>query len=228
METYYTNLNKKIDRLQTKKRQLTRTSHNNPEQHQFYKKFKNLTNIKSTTEEIELLNYGLQYSFEKPLTTYFTYLITETEKSIKLLDTKLQNSYRHIAANKLKQIINSGNNCNIIQKRRLRTMKQQNQKLVTENAILVQADKGKKILIIKSDTYSYKVHAFLAANKFSLLPIDPTDKYKKQKKTLQQCNLITAKQKIKYLTQKSPTPSTLKTQLKLHNLTSQSDLSLTI
>jgi hypothetical protein len=62
-----------------------------------------------------------------------------------------------------------------------------------------------------------KVHTFLAANNFLLLSKDPTVKYQKHiHKTLQQCNLIIEKQKIKYLTQKKPSPPTLKAQLKLH------------
>jgi Rad3-related DNA helicase len=73
-------------------------------------------------------------------------------------------------------------------------MNQLSQKLVTENTIFVQADKGKTIVIIKSDAYSNKVHAFLAAKKITLLPKDLTGKYKKLiQKTLQQCNLIMTK-----------------------------------
>ena len=55
-------------------------------------------------------------------------------------------------------------------------MKQLNQKIVTENAIFVQADKGKTIATIKSDAYANKVHTFIAANNFRWLPKDPTDK----------------------------------------------------
>ena len=191
MEIYYTKLNQKLDRLQAKHRQQTRTPYNQKQQ-QFNPRIKNLTNVKITKEETKLLNYCLQYSIEKSLTTYFTSLITETEITIKLLDTKLKNSYRIIAANKLKQILNSGNHYNISQKRRLYIVKQLNQKVVTENAILVQADKDKTILIIQSDAYSNKVHTVLAANNFLLFPKDSTEKHKKLiQKTLQQCNLRT-------------------------------------
>ena len=58
-------------------------------------------------------------------------------------------------------------------------MKQLNQKLVTENATLIQADKGKTIIIIKSDAYSNKVHTFLPANNFLLFPKNTTYKYQK-------------------------------------------------
>ena len=86
METYYTHLNKKIDHLKAKQWKPTRSTPNNQEKHEFYNRIKNLTNIKFTEKETELLKYGLQYSIEKPLTTYFTNLIIETEKAIKLLD----------------------------------------------------------------------------------------------------------------------------------------------
>jgi hypothetical protein len=48
----------------------------------------------------------------------------------------------------MKQIFNSDNHHNSIQKRQLYITKQLNHKLVTENAIIVQADKGKTIIII--------------------------------------------------------------------------------
>ena len=67
---------------------------------------KNLINIKFNKEEIQLLKYDLQYSIQKPATTYLTSLLTGTERAIKLLDRKLQNAYCILATNKLKQILN--------------------------------------------------------------------------------------------------------------------------
>jgi len=67
---------------------------------------KNLTNIKFNKQEIQLLKYGLQYSIEKPETTHLTSLLTGTEWAMKLLDGKVQNAYRILATNKLKQILN--------------------------------------------------------------------------------------------------------------------------
>lgn len=88
---------------------------------------------------------------------------------------------------------------------------------MTENAMFVQVKKGKTIVIINSDEYSKKVHTFLTDNNFHLLQKDLTSKYQKLiQKTLQQCNLIIDKQKIKYLNQKKPLPPTLRAQPKLH------------
>ena len=75
----------------------------NEDQKQFYTRIKNLTNIELNTEEIQLLKYGLNYSIEKPVATYVTNLAAETEQAIRLLDEKLQNTYRFLAAKKLKK-----------------------------------------------------------------------------------------------------------------------------
>jgi hypothetical protein len=66
---------------------------------------------------MDLLNYGMQYSMERPLKIYWTNLPVETKRSIKLLDTKLQNSYRIIAAKKMKKIYNADNYHKTMQKR---------------------------------------------------------------------------------------------------------------
>ena len=94
-EELYKKLNNKIDNL-TKGKE-TRTKHNhNHQQHKFYKRTANLTNIIFTKEELETLDLGLQHS-TKPLTKYWLNLITETENAIKLLDQKQQNAYRILA-----------------------------------------------------------------------------------------------------------------------------------
>jgi hypothetical protein len=183
----------------------------------FYPRIKNLTNIRFDKEETQMLNYGLNYCIERPVTAYFTNLLAETERAIKLLDGKMQNTYRLLATNKLKQIINSTNQQNATLKRQLHIMKKLKQKLATENAIITQADKGKTVVIINSDEYSRKIHSFLTTNNFSTITRDPTDRYQKHiLKTIQECSLIIDKRQIKYLTQKKPAPPVLKAQLKLH------------
>jgi hypothetical protein len=73
------------------------------------------------------------------------------------------------------------------------------------------------IVLITCDEYS-KNSTYISNGKYFLaLPRNPTDKYQKLlQKTMQQCNLITDKQKIKYLDQKQPSTPTLRAQLKLH------------
>ena len=57
------------------------------------------------------------YSIEKPILSYLPTLVTETERAIRLLDVKIQDPYRFLAAKKLKQIINRNNISNIQHKR---------------------------------------------------------------------------------------------------------------
>ena len=75
--------------------------------------------------------------------SYAANLITETEQAIRLLDEKLQNPYRFLAAKKIKQIISTTSLTNPHQKRQLYIMKELNKKLTKGNAIVTQADKGK-------------------------------------------------------------------------------------
>ena len=44
---------------------------------------------------------GLQYSIEKPLNIIWNDMIIETEIAIRKLDTRLQNTYRILAAKKI-------------------------------------------------------------------------------------------------------------------------------
>ena len=93
------------------------------DKHQFYTRIKNVTNINLTKEETQLIKYGLNYSIEKPTSIYFANLIAEMERAIRLLDTNMQGTYRFLAANKLKQVINSSNQANVRQKRQLYVLK---------------------------------------------------------------------------------------------------------
>jgi hypothetical protein len=117
----------------------------------------------------------------------------------------------------MKQIFNSNNSYTKLRKRQLCVLKQIKQKLITENAILVQADKGKTIVVVKTDSYVEKVQAFPVVTHFPNLPEDPTEKYQKLiQKTLQQYNKTIDKQKI--LKPKETFTPTLKAQTNYTNL----------
>jgi len=190
MEEYYQRLNKKLDHiLQKQPKQSTPPRHN--DKHQFYTRVKNLTNVRLNKEEMQLLKYGLNYSIERSISSYIANLTAETERAIRFLDVKMQNTYRNMASNKLKQIINSKGQNNILQKRQLQVMKELNKKLATENAINTQTKKGETIVIINSNEYSEKLHSFLNANNFNILTKDPTEKFHNLiHKTMQESNLI--------------------------------------
>jgi len=122
MEEHYQRLNKKLDHLlQKQPKQSTPPQHN--DKHQFYTRVKYLTNVRLNIEEMYLLKYGLNDSTERPISSYIANLTAETERAIKLLDVKVQNEYRIMATNKLKHIINSKGQNNVLQKRQLHMMK---------------------------------------------------------------------------------------------------------
>jgi hypothetical protein len=116
MENHYIHLNRKLDHLLRKQPKRTTHPHHNEECH-FYTRVQTLTNIKFNKEEMQLLKYGFNYSIERPASSYTANLTAETERAIRLLDTKMQNTFHVMATKKLKQIINSTNQSNIIQKR---------------------------------------------------------------------------------------------------------------
>jgi len=99
MEGHYDNLNRKLDKLENNQHSKNKTQHNS----QFYPRTVNLTKIKFTKEEMNLLKYGLQHSIKKPLKASWIKLIMETEQT-KLLDVKIQNQYQILANRKLQQI----------------------------------------------------------------------------------------------------------------------------
>jgi hypothetical protein len=215
-EEHYQNLNKKLDNIQKKnKHKAPHKNRYNPGEQQFHPRTVNLTSINFTKEEKHLLNLDLQHSTEKPLKTYWTNLIIETEQAIKLLDVELQNPFRILATKKLKQILHSGNQNTTAQKRQLYVIRSINNKLSMENTMIVRADKGKTTVIINKDEYTKKVHNFLTENSFHNLPQDPTNRdHKHLLKVLQQSNLVIDKKQIKHITQKEPQPPTLKAQIK--------------
>jgi hypothetical protein len=124
-----------------------------------------------THEELSLLNKGLQHSIEKPLRKYWTDLIMETELTIKKLDTKMQAPYRILASKKLNQIRTSCNHHNTEAKRQSYILENLTKKLEREDAMIVKADKGKRVILYTND-YN-KIENFLNDNNFQKLPQIP-------------------------------------------------------
>ena len=122
MDNHYNRLNKKLDHL-LQKQPKRPTYPRRKEDCHFYTWVQNLTSVKLNKEETQLLKYGLNYSIQRPASTYAANLIAETERAIRLLDIKMQNTYRIMATKKLKQIINSTNHSHILQKRQFYVLK---------------------------------------------------------------------------------------------------------
>ena len=120
MESHYEKLKRKPDRLLKEQRGHT-THATSGTQQQSYPRTVYLTNVHFTKEEMDLLDMGLQYSLQKPSATTWN-IVIEIEQAIRLLDDKLQDSFRIMAAKKLKQIRNT-NHCSITHKRQTHFLK---------------------------------------------------------------------------------------------------------
>ena len=172
-EEHYKKLKNKIQQLQ-KTQQTTREQHKN--NNQFYSRTENLTNISFNTDEINLLNKGLQHSIARPINTCWNDIIMDTEQAIKKLDPQLQEPYRILAAQKLQQIQRNSKTNNTTKKKEDEIIKNIRNKLNLNNATITRADKGKTTVIIDKEAYNRKIQQFIQDNSFQHLKKDPTNK----------------------------------------------------
>ena len=175
-QTYYGNLNKKLDELQANPKKWP-TNTTTSQQQAFYPHTLNLTDISFTNEEQELRDLGAQYTIQQLLRTYWINLIVETERAIRLLDARIQDAFHLMAAKKLKQIQNTHQNVSRTHKRQQHIAKNIQHKITKNNALNALADKGKTTVIIYKKAYEEKVCTFLSDNNFHTLPGDPTKKH---------------------------------------------------
>ena len=118
MEKHYENLNRKLDKLNNSHQQRTRRAAQGHQQ-EFYPCNVNLTDIKFTKEELELMDMGLQYNIQQASKTNWTNLVIETEQAIRLMEARNQDAYRILAAKKLKQLQHNLNNSSTKHKRQI-------------------------------------------------------------------------------------------------------------
>jgi len=65
-----------------------------------------MSNITFTREQINTMKLGPQYAIERKPKQYVNELIVDTENAIRYLQNNEQNTYRYMAAKKIKQIKN--------------------------------------------------------------------------------------------------------------------------
>jgi tRNA U34 5-carboxymethylaminomethyl modifying GTPase MnmE/TrmE len=147
----------------------------------------NLTNVAFTGEQIKTLEMGPQYAVERNPKSYINELIVDTENAIRNLQSNMQNTFRHLAAKKVKQIKES-NRHNTIHKRLQYNINRINNTLKENNLTIVKADKSKAFVIISQATLEHKVDKFIEVNDIIKLNKDPTEAYHKLiQQTMQGC-----------------------------------------
>jgi hypothetical protein len=165
MDTLYHKLNKKIDTL-IKHTQIT---HNTEKKtHTFHSRLVNLTNIKFTKEQINTLTLGFNYAIEKDLKYYINELIIDTENAITDLDSKIQNTFRHLATKKVKHIITT-NTHNTLHKIHQHNLNQIKNILQQNSLTAAKADKSKTMVIINKNTLKQKMDTFIQENHITRL-----------------------------------------------------------
>jgi hypothetical protein len=102
--------------------------------------------------------------------------------AISCLDIKVQNTIRHPARGKIKQLPQCNSTSYVLYERQIYVLKQLSSKLHKHNLILRHADKRKIIIIVNKVTSRQKIGSFLIENQcqFLFLPRDPTGMYQKQ------------------------------------------------
>ena len=181
----------KINNKHNKKyNKLLNEQHKNKEifinEHTFYPKIHNLTNIKFNKNEIATLNKGLKYNLpnlNKNKNQIIQEEVTNAEVVISAIkDVKIKNETRIIINKKLNKKLNKTQQHHLTaiyiqDSKNLKTIKK---KLNDNNAIAVKADKTNAIVIMTQTEYNNKSYGFINKNSIEKLTEDPTTDYNKQ------------------------------------------------
>jgi hypothetical protein len=212
MDTLYSKLNNKLNTLITE----TTTTCTDTKNRNTHAKIINLTDTTFNHEHLHTLSLGPNYAIEKDPKHYINDLITDTENAIRHLDPKIQNTFRHMATKKIKQIITT-NRLQATHKRHQHNLNQIKDTLQKGNLTLAKADKNRAIVIINKTKLERKVQTFIQENGITLLPKDPTDQFHKQiQQALQRCNTLVEKNQHKFLLNIKPTAPQLNAYIKTH------------
>jgi len=172
MKRKYLILNKKLDKLLTKGNGTITRNMNNKDMHT-QQRIINLTDIKLTNEQTQLLNLGPNYAIEMEPKKYLNDLIIDTENAIRHLDPKMQNTYRYLATKRINQI-SKQNKHNTLHKRQQYIINEMKKKTFQRNHITIaRADKSKATVLINKNILQRKVYEFLQENGIKQINKDP-------------------------------------------------------
>jgi HD-GYP domain-containing protein (c-di-GMP phosphodiesterase class II) len=135
---------------------------------QFDPKIKNLTHIQLTENKTVLLSKGLEHNIHCKSNNWIRTLAIETETAISYTRETEQNYLRHATAKTIKHLFRKkqhNGNLNDIKKK------------ITEHKLIIQADKGKTIVIMQEQDYNKIINDFLQTNKFMHITQIPFNLY---------------------------------------------------
>ena len=176
----------------------------------------NLSNTTFNHEHVHTLSLGPSFAMEKGPKYYINNLTIDTENAIRHLDPKIQNTFRHMATNKIKQIITT-NRSQTINKRYQHNLNQIKNILQKDNLTVTKADKNKAIVIINKTMLEQKIQTFIQENFISTLHKDPTDQFHKQiQHAILRCQTVIERKQQKILLHIEPTAPQLNAYIKTH------------
>ncbi|XP_049943595.1 uncharacterized protein LOC126424831 [Schistocerca serialis cubense] len=183
--------------------------------HQFYPRTMNLTDIQFTKSEMSLLDKGLKYNLTPPLNnTNVKHIIADVIATSKI--SKINKPEACKIALKTKDLILKEKN-KLHRKTEDKTLKNINNKLLAEKAIVVKADKGNTLVIIKEDDYIFKTLSFFNENGIVEVTKDPTPKFQlKIKKLVDENNHLLTPEEKNMMKNMNPQIPKLRSQIKLH------------
>jgi hypothetical protein len=101
-------------------------------------------------------------------------LVYETENAIRQLHINQQEAIRYLATKNLQNILSKQNIRNKDYKQKMHTMKHIKQKLQQNKVTIIEADKGKTLVVIYKQDLREQVNNFIKDNDINELKIDPT------------------------------------------------------
>jgi hypothetical protein len=165
----YQNLDKKLNKL-------TQVQTKTPQQeHRFYPRVVNNTEISFSKCEIALLQKGLQVQPTQQTENWIQNLAPEAETTISKLPASDCDMYRKLIAkciNTLQQNDNPHSKHSMHSE--AKTIKTIKTKLQNNNAVITSADKGNSIVILPIQQYDSKIQDFIQVNDFYTSTKNPT------------------------------------------------------
>lgn len=216
MKSKRTSQDKKIKKLLVKKQS------NNVIKchHQFFPRVVNSTDIKFETDEINLLNKGLNYNFPPKNHQPTVNEVLQIESAIRTIKgEEIRNSTRVKIVDKinscLKQTPIQQTSRGIITERQVATRVKN--KLADHDALLLKADKGNSIVVMSKRDYIDKVNTFISDNNIVQIDNDPTSTFAKQiNKVINNSTTLLSPNVIKYVKVTCPSAPTLRGLPKIH------------
>ena len=215
----YTNQEQKLKKLEHK--QLSTPKHVKT----FYPRVINNTDIQFNAEEMRLLNKGLKYNLAYKNKNWIKRLGIETEMAITQLPTHEQEYIRFQAAHNLQRLYTqhasfTQYNSNHARQEH-RTLNSIRNKLASNEAVAVKADKGNSVVLMLRKDYNAKVQDFINNNSFTTLKKDPTQTFQSRvKETIRNCPTLIPKEQRLRLTNMNPTPPNIRGLPKIHKTNS--------